>query len=159
MPDSLLSILKFFLLALIWLFFLRVLRAVWVETRRTAAVGAAEAPAEPEVKPERPQERRAARRSQLRLRVLAPPQLQGQVFDLGDELTVGRAPGCGVPLEGDTFASKVHARVFRRDGSLWIEDLGSTNGTFVNSERILAPAQLHRGDRLQVGQTVLEVAR
>lgn len=157
MPETLLTILKFFLLALIWLFFLRVLRAVWVETRRPVAAGGAggavEADGREAARDSRP------RRAQLRLKVLEPASLQGRVYELGDELTVGRAAGCGVPLEDDTFASKVHARVFRRDGSLWIEDLGSTNGTFVNSERIGAPAQLRRGDRLQVGQTVLEVAR
>ncbi len=53
----------------------------------------------------------------------------------------------------------LHARLFRRDGRLWVEDLGSTNGTFVNRKKVAAPVALRRGDRLQVGTTVLEVTR
>ena len=66
-------------------------------------------------------------------RVIDPPQRRGRVFELGDEVTVGRSPGCAVPLDDDTFASSIHARVFRRSGELWIEDLGSTNGTFLTT--------------------------
>ena len=95
----------------------------------------------------------------LRLRVVDPPQRRGRVFELGDEVTVGRSPGCAVPLDDDTFASSIHARVFRRSGELWIEDLGSTNGTFLNDERLDVPARLRRGDRVKVGSTILEVAR
>jgi len=73
-------------------------------------------------------------------------------------VTVGRAPGCGVSLQ-DTTVSQLHARVFRRDGRLYVEDLGSTNGTFVNRVPVSAPVPLNRGDRLQVGGTVLEVSR
>jgi pSer/pThr/pTyr-binding forkhead associated (FHA) protein len=91
--------------------------------------------------------------------LLAPPELYGQTFDLGDELTVGRAIGCGVSLPDDTFVSTLHARVFRRDGSLYVEDLGSTNGTFVNDQPVTATVPFHKGDRLQVGKTVLELAR
>ena len=57
----------------------------------------------------------------------------------GDELTVGRATGASVSLPDDTFVSQVHARVFRRDGSLFVEDLGSTNGTFLNRKAVSAP--------------------
>ncbi len=85
--------------------------------------------------------------------------MKGQVFDLGDELTVGRAPGCGVPLPDDTFISQLHARVFRRDGDLYVEDLGSTNGTYLNSKKLSAAVPMRRGDRLQVGKTILELTK
>ncbi len=81
------------------------------------------------------------------------------MFDLGDELTVGRAIGCGVSLPDDTFVSTLHARVFRREGALFVEDLGSTNGTFVNDRPVTGTVPFHKGDRLQVGKTVLELAR
>ena len=55
-----------------------------------------------------------------------------QVFPLGEEVTIGRAPGCSVALADDTFVSQLHARVFVRDGQPFVEDLGSTNGTFLN---------------------------
>jgi hypothetical protein len=150
-PDSLLQILKALLLAVVGLFFLRVLRAVWVETRwpppQTAASG------EPPAKP-----RAAARPTSLRLKVIDSPAAKGQVFDLTEEMTVGRAAGCSVALD-DSTVSQLHARVFRRDGRHWIEDLGSTNGTFLNRRKVSAPVALRRGDRVQVGMTVLEVMR
>jgi pSer/pThr/pTyr-binding forkhead associated (FHA) protein len=90
--------------------------------------------------------------------LLAPADRYGQVFDLGDELTVGRANGCGVSLPEDTFVSTLHARVFRRDGRLYVEDLGSTNGTFINERPVNGTVPFHAGDRLQVGKTVLELA-
>jgi pSer/pThr/pTyr-binding forkhead associated (FHA) protein len=95
----------------------------------------------------------------LKLKVVDPPQRRGRVFELGEEVTVGRSPGCAVSLEDDTFTSTVHARVFRRQGELWLEDLGSTNGTWLNDERVEGLARLQRGDRVKVGSTILEVAR
>jgi pSer/pThr/pTyr-binding forkhead associated (FHA) protein len=91
------------------------------------------------------------------LTVIDPPEQRGRSFDLTEELTVGRAPGCQVLLEGDTFVSQLHARVFTRDGALFVEDLGSTNGTLVNRRKIKAAVPLHQGDTLQVGRTILEV--
>ena len=84
---------------------------------------------------------------------------KGKVYDLGDELTVGRAAGCQVSLADDTFVSQLHARVFRKEGRYFVEDLGSTNGTFLNRKQVSAPIALRRGDRLQVGKTVFEVAK
>ena len=55
--------------------------------------------------------------------------------------------------------SQVHARAFDRDGTLWVEDAGSTNGTLVNGKRITEPVKLRKGDRVQVGETVLEAQR
>ena len=52
--------------------------------------------------------------------------------------------------------SQVHARVFTDQGNVIIEDLGSTNGTYVNGNRITVAQVMHRGDRLQIGGTVLE---
>ena len=74
-------------------------------------------------------------------------------------MTVGRAAGCGVPIDYDTFASNLHARLFRLDGDVWVEDLGSTNGTWVNTERILERTRIEKGDLLQVGGTVFEVGK
>ncbi len=59
------------------------------------------------------------------LTVIEPPEQRGRSFDLTEELTVGRAPGCQVLLEGDTFVSQLHVWWFTRDGVLYVEDLGS----------------------------------
>jgi pSer/pThr/pTyr-binding forkhead associated (FHA) protein len=53
----------------------------------------------------------------------------------------------------------VHARIFARDDSVMVEDLGSTNGTYLNRRRITAPAELQRGDRVKIGKTVLELRK
>jgi pSer/pThr/pTyr-binding forkhead associated (FHA) protein len=157
MSHGLLQILRFFLLALVWLFFLYAARMVLVEVRRGRSDrAAADAPREPErARTAAPAERGGA----LRLRIVEPPERRGTAFDLGNETTLGRSPGCAVPLDGDTFASSVHARVYRRDGETWLEDLGSTNGTFLNGKRVAAPVQIRRGDRVKVGSTLLEVGR
>ena len=169
MPDTLLAVLKVFFLGLLYLFFVRVLRAVWIELREPKTVQAVAVPppqrhqphfgrSQPQPQSSRKQGRPDKARGD-RLVVVEPADRKGQVFALGDELTVGRAAGCGVTIPDDTFVSQMHARVFRRDGSLYVEDLGSTNGTFLNKKPVSAALQLRKGDRLQVGKTVLELSR
>ena len=99
------------------------------------------------------------KKKQLFLEVVEPPDQAGRAFNLQDELTVGRSPGCGVPTTYDAYSSTLHARLYRRGDQLMVEDLGSTNGTYVNSERIAKPTKLARGDLLQIGATVFEVTR
>jgi pSer/pThr/pTyr-binding forkhead associated (FHA) protein len=155
--TAVLRVLQWGVIALIFVFFLRVIRAVWVEVspalirktrseRRQERIAARPAPAEP-------------KRKQLFLRVIEPEAHQGETFDLDDELTIGRSPGCGVPTPDDIYASTGHARLFRQKDQLWVEDLGSTNGTYVNSERISQAHRLGKGDVLQAGSTVFEVTR
>lgn len=176
MSEQLLTVLKFCLLGVLYLFFFRVLRAVWAEinppkpraARRGGGapapvpvpvpVGAgAPGPAGAAPAPKGKQKRRAAAPTIVgRLVVVEPADQRGRTYNLGDELTVGRAPGCGVTVE-DTFVSQLHARVHRAAGNYVVEDLGSTNGTFVNKRRVAGSVTLQRGDRLQVGNTVLEL--
>ena len=152
MPDQLLNLLKIFLLLLLYLFFLRVLRAVWAEVSPPRAV---EAPVKKQGKQTR---RGTARRGngQAVLRILLPPELKGRTFPLAEEITLGRAAGCQVTLD-DTYASQLHARVFQRDGTTYVEDLGSTNGTYLNRRKVTGPMVFQRGDKLQIGNTVLEL--
>jgi pSer/pThr/pTyr-binding forkhead associated (FHA) protein len=162
-PEHLLGLLKLCLLALIYLFFVRVLWAVWSEVRAVRpqtepAPRPAEARAPGAVAaPKRP--RRGTPGVPQRLVIDQPLTRRGARFDLsGPELTIGRATGCHVPLPDDTFASTLHARVFERDGAVYVEDLGSTNGTYVNGMRLAAPVVLRPGDYVQVGATVLEAS-
>jgi pSer/pThr/pTyr-binding forkhead associated (FHA) protein len=157
MPDSLLTALKLIFLGVLYLFFIRVLRAVWVELREPKSVQVAVAAPAP--RPARESRPPWAGNAPERLVVLEPSDQYGQSFELGDELTVGRAIGCGIALPDDTFVSTLHARVFRRDGALFVEDLGSTNGTFVNDRPVTGTVAFHKGDRLQVGKSVLELSR
>ena len=153
MPESLLTILKLCFLALLYLFFIRVVRAVWTEV--TAPPPAPVAVAAP---PTTRRERTATKRAVAHLRVVEPAEQRGRTYDVADELTIGRAAGCQVPLE-DSYASQLHARLFRRNGDLLVEDLGSTNGTFLNRKKVDAAVPIRKGDRLQVGKTVLELTK
>jgi len=154
-PESLLTILKFCLLAVLYLFFVRVLRAVWSEVNAPPVPAMA-----PVAAPARALRSTAPRPGSApgRFVVVEPTETKGQTFDLADELTLGRAGGCGIPLD-DTYVSQLHARLFRQDGQIFVEDMGSTNGTFVNRKKVSAAVPLRRGDRLQVGRTVLELTK
>ncbi len=151
MPDPLLTILKFCFLVILYLFFVRVLRAVWAEVTAPQVI----APP-PAARPARGG--MGASRPPGRLKVIEPAERRGHTYELGDELTVGRAGGCQVTLEGDNYVSQLHARVFRRDGQFYVEDLGSTNGTYLNRRKVTAPIAIRKGDRLQIGKTVMELS-
>ena len=154
MSESLLTILKFLLLALLYLFFIRVLRAVWAELRAPRP-----APA-PAAAPRRGGAARApwGSKNGSRLRVVEPSELRGTTYDLADELTVGRAGGCQVTID-DSYISQLHARLFRREGQLYVEDLGSTNGTLVNGRRITGQHPLADGDTIELGTSRLRFRR
>lgn len=155
MSEPLLAVLRLCLLALLYLFFLRVLRAVWTEIRppRPAAVAAAAAPAPARG---RGRTRREAAPRAPHLRIADPPELAGRTYEVAEELTIGRAAGCHITLD-DNFVSQLHARVFTREGQVLVEDLGSTNGTYLNRQKVTGPMVMRPGDELQVGNTVLEL--
>ncbi len=169
MSEQLLTVLKLCLLALLYLFFLRVLQAVWSEVRGPRP----DQPLKPQKTPkaERPSRRvaaaipgRVATRNAKPAPVIAgqlvmvePPEIAGTTFELGDELTIGRSAGCQITLD-DTYVSQLHTRVFLREGRYFVEDLGSTNGTYLNRNKVAAPTPLNFGDRVQIGSTVLELA-
>ena len=155
MPEAILTILKFCFLGLLYLFLARVVRAVYRELSPDRPVAASsngsrfsrggrgrrgDQPARP-----------------YKLKMIDPAT--SQVFPLGEEVTIGRAPGCSVPLADDTYVSQLHARIYIRDGKPFVEDLGSTNGTFLNRDRLSKTMPLHRGDKLQIGQTTLEIVQ
>ena len=146
MPEAILTILKFCFLGLLYLFVVRVLRAVEGELSLGRTAGG-----QVRLRLRKGEDGRA-----YHLRMVEPPT--AQVFPLSEEVTIGRAPGCSVALADDTFVSQLHARVYVRDGQPFVEDLGSTNGTFLNQSRLTKTQRLRRGDRLQIGQTVLEVS-
>jgi pSer/pThr/pTyr-binding forkhead associated (FHA) protein len=148
MPDGLLGALKLCLLALLYLFFLRVLRAVWSEIK---------GPKLRDPKPEKaPKPSRQDRKRPSQLILTAAGAQNGSRFSLDSEMTIGRAAGCSIPLD-DNFASQLHARVFMVDHHPYVEDLDSTNGTLVNGQSISTQVPLNKGDRIAIGGAVLEV--
>ena len=88
-----------------------------------------------------------------RLEVVAAMGLEpGTEFELGDGATMGRADGSDIPVD-DPFASSVHARIFPRGQFMYIEDMGSTNGTFLNGRQLRKPEQLKVADVIRIGDT------
>jgi hypothetical protein len=185
MTDQVLNILKFVLLGLLYLFFARVLWAVWSEVRTpvrgapgqvpggkrkgqgghvVVPAGAATTPmmrpGEPtQSKAEAKRAKKAAKGKQgraARLVVLEPAQRRGMTVAIAGEITLGREPGCTIMIDDDAFVSQVHLRIFDYDGQPMVEDLGSTNGTYLNGVKLIGAKLLHQGDRLQVGTTLIE---
>jgi hypothetical protein len=172
MTDQALDILKLVLLGLLYLFFARVLWAVWSEVRAAntrsaqshpigppapvddAAATVAAAPPGRVRRRDRPPKGR--RGTVNRLVVIEPKARAGATYPLGSEITVGRDPSCTITIDGDTFVSSLHLRIYDADGQPMVEDLGSTNGSFHNGSKLVGARLLHPGDRIQVGYTVLE---
>jgi hypothetical protein len=159
-PESVLTVLKFCFLALLYLFLFRVVRVVVKELRAPApspVVDAAVAAPVPAAAPAKPGKSRG--RGPANLRILEPESRRGETTAITGELTVGRGGGCGIVLADDSFVSTVHARVYRRDSEVWVEDLGSRNGTLLNGQALVHASPLRRGDQLQFGRTVVEATR
>jgi pSer/pThr/pTyr-binding forkhead associated (FHA) protein len=85
---------------------------------------------------------------------------EGTRFELDAKtLTVGRGAPNDIRLDDDEFASAHHARVEPRRDGVWVEDIGSTNGTFVNGTRLGRPQKLAPGDIVRFGETDLRYER
>lgn len=153
MPESALTLLKFVFLALVYLFLFFVVRVVLRELRAPALAPAGGGAAQPTRRKAAPPKAFAT------LRVVAPESRKGELVAIDGEITVGRGGGCALVLADDHYASTVHARVFRRGKDLYVDDLESRNGTFVNGKRITSTTKLTRNDRVQFGQTVCDVVR
>lgn len=158
MSEAQLSVLNYALLAVVYLFFGRVLWAVWSEVKgpRPAAAHNTRGMA-PGVDADRA--RRGAgsrRRVPTWLKVLQPAVRKGAAYPIEGEMIIGRSPESTIVLPDDTFASSMHARVWVDDGEVWVDDLGSTNGTTLNGAPLTMASRLSKGDRLQVGNTLFE---
>jgi len=112
-----------------------------------AAAGAAAASPAPPKQPRR-------RREPVSL-VVTDGQMTGTSLPLGRQgVLIGRGPECTLVLD-DEFASSRHARIEPRRDGVWVEDIGSTNGTYVNGTRLGRAHKLVHGDVVRVGETDL----
>lgn len=89
--------------------------------------------------------------------VHAPGRRDGSSIEVSASTVLGRDHESGILLDGDEFASARHARIDPRPDGVWVEDLGSTNGTFVNDAQITSKRLLQPGDVLKVGETELRL--
>jgi pSer/pThr/pTyr-binding forkhead associated (FHA) protein len=143
--------LKLAFLAVLYLFLLWVARSALKDLRRTAGAGPARPAANvteiATVSPGMPSAHRVTR-----LVVdSAPGHDPGMEYDLHEKATLGRGE-VEIHLE-DPFASTHHARLSRQGGVMVLEDLGSTNGTYLNEELLEGPRPLHAGDRIRIGDS------
>jgi hypothetical protein len=147
--------LKLAFLAVLYLFLLWVARSALKDLRRPASAGAArrvggdEVPATG-IHPVSPGVRSGSRAARLVVESV-PGHDPGMEYDVEDGATLGRGD-VEIHLE-DPFASTRHARLSRQGAVVVLEDLGSTNGTYLNEELLEGPRPLHRGDRIRIGDS------
>lgn len=149
--ETTLLVLKLAFLVLLYLFIWRIVRSA-ARDLRLPQESMILAPSQAAGLAPPPQARRLGR-----LVVLDSPALEeGDVLPLDSHpLTVGRAQNNDVPLATDEYASSRHARIEPRRDGVWIEDVGSTNGTFVNGIRLTRERRLAPGDVVRIGETDL----
>ena len=123
------------------LFFARVLRVATVESRPVEGT-----------------KRERRRRANLALEFIEPVEWVSERVAVDPAFVIGRSPECDLAI-ADTYLSSRHARFANDDGDLTVEDLGSTNGTYVNQTLVHGRVHLEKGDIVQVGGVLFEVVR
>ena len=156
MPELTLLLLRLGVLVLLWLFVLAAVRVIRTDLFPSARPASAKAaPAAPRA----PKERRSRRGSSAQRLVVTQGGLAGTTITLGSApITLGRADDSTLVLTDD-YASSRHARLVPRDDAWVLEDLGSTNGTYLDRTRVTAPVPVPLGVPIRIGQTTLELRR
>jgi hypothetical protein len=150
--DPVAVALKFGFIAVLYLFLLWIARSALRDLRST---GAALAPDYDEATGMHPAGAAldGPGGGQPRLRVNAAAGMKaGAAYDMSHGATFGRAADCDIRLD-DEFSSSHHARLLPHGDTLVLEDLGSTNGTYLNGEPVTGPQPLHDGDRIRIGDS------
>ncbi len=156
MSELTLTLIKLGFLALLWMFVLSVLSVIRSDLFG-AKVAAAAAPV-PSPKPVK-QAKQKKRRGQPGSIAIADGPQSGVSAPLdGEPVTIGRGSDCQIRLDDD-YSSTRHARIFLSDGQWWVEDLGSTNGTYLDGQRLTRPLQAEIGGSIRIGRTTLTLAK
>jgi pSer/pThr/pTyr-binding forkhead associated (FHA) protein len=159
MSTLTLLLIRLAFLAILWLFVIAAVGVVRTDMFGTSQAGR-KARRQRQSRPARPPARPARnnRGEAHRLLVTAGP-LAGTSLSLGDQqITVGRANDATLVLNDD-YASSRHARLFPQDGLWIVEDLGSTNGTYLDRQKVTQPTPVPVGVPIRIGKTVLELRR
>jgi FHA domain-containing protein len=160
--GEVLLLLKIGFLVLLYLFIWRVVKTASRDLRGASQESMILAPQTAAEQKRRQRDRERGRvKASGKLVVVSSPALhpgEEHTIDSGP-LLVGREGGNDIPLVRDEFSSGRHARVEPRRDGVWVEDMGSTNGTFVNGVRLTAPRKLSSGDVIRVGETDLRFER
>ena len=159
MSELTVTALRLGLLALLWAFVFSIVGVLRRDLQATRS-GTGPEPRAAAAAVERPRRRqdRALRKGPSHLAVVDGP-MRGITVPLnGSGVLIGRNPECSLVLSDD-FASGRHARIYAEDGHWLVDDLGSTNGTFVGQQRIGRRVPVDEGAHIRIGTTVLEVRK
>ena len=157
MSELALTLVRLAFLGLLWLFVLMTVLVLRKDLRQPAETRPTGRPRQPKA----PKPAKVARQAKVRgtKLVVTEGPLTGTVIPLTTaQVTIGRAPDSTVVIEDD-YASSRHARVYPSEGAWVVEDLGSTNGTWIDRTRITTPTVLPVGVPLRVGRTTLQLQR
>ncbi|MFT4293845.1 MAG: FHA domain-containing protein [Micropruina sp.] len=159
MSDLVVLALKLLFLALLWLFVLFVGNVIRTDMfgRKLATDDAGELRPVNELKKQKRRGGRPAKKLPTKLRVSRGKQ-EGLTLPLGEGIKIGRAADCQLVLDDD-YVSTRHAQIIRTDAGYVVEDLGSTNGTYVNNERISTSTLFGTADTLRIGRTLMVVEK
>ena len=157
-----LTLIRVAFLAVLWLFVIAAIGVVRTDLFGTAAAkvrrGRNRQQAPPR-QPQRPPRQPKPSRGTPRFLVVTEGGLTGVSVDLTDQqITLGRANDATLVLNDD-YASSRHARIFPQDGQWIVEDLGSTNGTYLDRQKVTRPTPVPVGVPIRIGKTVLELRR
>lgn len=158
MSPLTLLLIRLAFLALLWLF---VIAAVGVVRTDMFGVAGAGRKAKRQRQPKPPRQARPARagRGEAHRLLVTSGALAGTSLGLsGQQITVGRANDATLVLNDD-YASSRHARLYPQDGQWVVEDLGSTNGTYLDRQKVTQPTPVPVGVPIRIGKTVLELRR
>ena len=171
MSELTLTVIRLGLLALLWIFVFSVVGVLRGDLYGTRVLtrGKTRPPRRPAREPvaspvpaHRPPSPKLSRASSRRIPTtltVTEGSLAGTTLSLMDSgVLLGRNPECTLVLDDD-FASGRHARIFRRDGGWFVEDLGSTNGTFLESNKLTEPKPVEVGSTLRIGKTIFELRK
>jgi hypothetical protein len=159
MNQLTLTLIRVAFLAVLWLFVIAAIGVVRTDLFGTAAAKVRrprnQAPPR-SAAPPRPQK---PGRGTPRFLVVTEGALTGVSIDLADQqITLGRANDATLVLNDD-YASTHHARIFPQDGQWIVEDLGSTNGTYLDRQKVIRPTPVPVGVPIRIGKTALELRR
>jgi pSer/pThr/pTyr-binding forkhead associated (FHA) protein len=156
-----LTLIRIGFLVILWLFVIAAVGVVRTDLFGQSARArrrATAAPPRPRTERPPPKPPRASRSAPQQLLVTAGT-LAGTSLGLSDQqITIGRAGDATLVLSDD-YASTRHARLFPQDGQWLVEDLGSTNGTYLDRQKVTEPTPVPVGVPIRIGKTVLELRR
>ncbi|MEU5994110.1 FHA domain-containing protein [Spirillospora sp. NPDC047418] len=164
MSPFTLTLIKLAFLAVLWLFVIAavgVIRADLFGSKAATKAAARPSPSRPprQPKPPRQQQQRSAQHGAPSKLVVVQGERAGTVIDLtGVPITIGRANDATLVVTDD-YASSRHARIFAQDGQWIVEDLGSTNGTYLGRTKVSRPMPVPPGVPVRIGKTVIELRK